>query len=89
MKRDTWILAGGLVAGAAIGIVAGMLLAPEKGSVTRSRITGKGEDLVDELADQLKEIVDEMNEKINAVRTGLAACAGEQNKQPDTSGKPA
>jgi gas vesicle protein len=39
----------GILAGATLGVLAGILLAPEKGSDTRKRILKKGEGLVDEL----------------------------------------
>ena len=37
----------GTLAGLAIGAIAGILFAPEKGSVTRKQIMDKGDDLVD------------------------------------------
>ena len=40
----------GVLAGVAIGAVLGILLAPEKGSVTRKQILGKGEDYADRLS---------------------------------------
>ena len=33
-----------LIAGAAIGVVAGILLAPDKGAVTRAKLKAKGKD---------------------------------------------
>jgi len=44
----------GVMAGVAIGAVLGILLAPEKGSVTRNQILGKGKDYADQLAGQLE-----------------------------------
>lgn len=43
----------GVLAGVAIGAVLGILLAPEKGSVTRNQILGKGEDYADQFATKL------------------------------------
>lgn len=43
----------GVLAGVAIGAVLGILLAPEKGSVTRKQILGKGEDYAEQFADKL------------------------------------
>ena len=45
----------GTLAGAALGAIAGILLAPEKGSVTRKQIMDKGDDLVDELKSKYDE----------------------------------
>ena len=39
----------GSLAGLAIGAIAGILLAPEKGSITRKKIMDKGDDYADEL----------------------------------------
>ena len=57
-----------LLTGFALGMLAGMLLAPEKGSETRKKITQKGKDLknkfnefVDSLHDKAEEVKDEVS----------------------------
>ena len=48
-------LIGGLLAGAALGVAIGMLLAPSSGANTRKKIVKGSEDLVDELKSQVEE----------------------------------
>ncbi len=48
----------GLVAGAAIGAVAGILLAPDKGSETRKKISSKSGDLADNVKTSFGEFID-------------------------------
>jgi gas vesicle protein len=48
----------GLLLGAVTGAVAGILLSPEKGSVTRNRLLRKKEEYTDTLSEFLSEIFD-------------------------------
>lgn len=50
----------GFVAGAAVGALAGILLAPDKGSNTRSKISGKAGDLTDSLKNSFNSFVDDL-----------------------------
>ncbi len=45
----------GLILGAAAGVVAGLLLAPEKGSVTREKLKKKAQDFSEEFEGKAKE----------------------------------
>ena len=79
----------GFVAGAAVGALAGILFAPDKGSKTRKKISGKAEDISDSLKssfddfmEQLKkayntgkEEADELGEKAKAKMNSLKADA--------------
>jgi len=49
--------------GAAAGAIAGVLFAPDKGSVTREKIKEAGEDLKDTFKDKFNEFVDSVKEK--------------------------
>jgi gas vesicle protein len=49
--------------GAAAGAIAGILFAPDKGSVTREKIKEAGEDLKDTFKDKFNEFVDSVKEK--------------------------
>jgi len=51
------------LAGLAVGAIAGILLAPEKGSTTRKQIRDKGNDYVDDLKSKLDEISDLLKDK--------------------------
>lgn len=57
----------GVLAGVAIGALAGVLLAPEKGSVTRKKILAKGEDYADALREKFEEYMDDISERIDTV----------------------
>jgi gas vesicle protein len=48
----------GVLAGAAVGALAGVLFAPEKGSKTRRQIARKGEEFADTLQEKLDEAMD-------------------------------
>lgn len=50
--------------GLAIGIAIGVLIAPEKGTETRRKLSAKGK----ELKDQFNDFVDSMAEKIDSLR---------------------
>jgi gas vesicle protein len=82
MKNGTRNAVLGFVAGAATGTLAGLLIAPEKGSKTRKKISKKVNNVskdvtdtlnekVDNLKDQVTEIINEM--KGNKVNTGEKA----------------
>jgi len=58
----------GLLAGVAAGALLGILFAPEKGSVTRKKITRKGEDFADGLTEKFNEFVDTVSEKFDDVK---------------------
>jgi gas vesicle protein len=61
MKTGKVIL--GILAGAGIGALVGMLYAPEKGSTTRKNIVDKKDDLADSLKGKLNEYVDSYAKK--------------------------
>ena len=57
MKASNIVL--GILAGAAVGAVLGVLFAPDKGSNTRRKITRKGEDMVEDLKDKANLLAEE------------------------------
>ena len=58
----------GTLAGLAIGSIAGILFAPEKGSKTRKQIMAKGNDYVDELKSKLDEFSDSVKERFESTK---------------------
>lgn len=56
------------MAGVAAGALIGILLAPDKGSVTREKMMKKGEDYADAVKDRFNEIIDNVSEKFEQVR---------------------
>jgi gas vesicle protein len=65
MKATNVLL--GVLVGAAIGAVAGVLFAPHKGSTTRQLIADKGEDYVDDLKEKLSDLSDVISDKYNGI----------------------
>lgn len=63
MKSTGKILAA-VLAGAAIGAIVGILLAPDKGSETRKKISEEGKRLADDVKDKFRK----GKEKLNALK---------------------
>jgi len=58
----------GVLAGIAVGSLLGVLFAPDKGSVTRKKISQKSHDLKEELTEKFNEFLDDVNEKLEQVK---------------------
>lgn len=58
----------GVLAGLAAGALAGILFAPEKGSVTRKNITNKGEDYMDDLKEKFDDLVASVSKKFETMK---------------------
>jgi len=56
------------LAGLAIGAIAGILFAPEKGSITRKQIIYKGDDYVGKLKSKFDEFRDSLTEKFESTK---------------------
>jgi len=61
-----------LLAGVAAGALLGILFAPEKGSVTRKKITKKAEDYADGLKEKFNEFVDDISGKFEEIKEEVA-----------------
>ena len=64
MKKSTSNAIFGFIAGAAAGALAGILLAPDKGTKTRKKISKKVKDTSDQVTSTLGEKVDYVKDKI-------------------------
>jgi gas vesicle protein len=62
MRTDKVVL--GTLIGLAMGAIAGILLAPEKGSVLRKQIMDKSDGYLDELKSKMNEFADSLTQKI-------------------------
>jgi gas vesicle protein len=57
----------GVLGGVAAGALLGVLFAPDKGEVTRKKISQKGDDYADALKEKFNEYLDKISEKIDDV----------------------
>ncbi len=67
----------GILAGAAVGALAGILLAPDKGSNTRKKISGKVNDVKDSLKGQFDEAVEIVKNKYGNVKQEVEDAASQ------------
>ena len=73
----------GVLAGAATGVLLGVLFAPAKGTVTRRSIVRKSERQVDELKDKFNEFIDSITEKFDRVKEEVVDFAEEAMAKSD------
>ncbi|NCT08998.1 MAG: YtxH domain-containing protein [Flavobacteriia bacterium] len=71
----------GTLAGLAIGAIAGILFAPEKGSKTRKQIMDKGDGYVEDLKSKFDEMLDTLTEKFEHSKNEAKSFA---NKSQET-----
>ena len=65
LTNDPKNLIGGFIAGAAVGIAIGMLLAPNEGSRTRQKLVDGSVKLKDNLVGTVNESIDKLKEQFN------------------------
>ncbi len=67
MNAGKFILS--IAVGVAAGAVLGVLLAPDKGSETRRKISEKSNEYADELKDKFNDFIENMIDKFDTVKT--------------------
>ncbi|PSR28491.1 YtxH domain-containing protein [Sulfobacillus thermosulfidooxidans] len=67
MNDRTWDRLSGLVVGAALGVLAGILLAPSAGSETRGSIKKKTQDSLDQIQKNVRDIRESLTQKGQAL----------------------
>lgn len=75
MKSAKIIL--GTLAGVAIGVQIGLLIAPEKGKTTRKKLSKKGEGYLKEANSQFDHLVKGVNERLDKMNKNITAVAEE------------
>jgi gas vesicle protein len=73
----------GVLAGMAAGAALGVLFAPEKGTVTRRRISRKGEDLADSIEEMTEAMEDRIEQKFDELVDALNDRTTRQKNHPD------
>ena len=71
----------GILAGAAVGAILGILFAPDKGSETRKKIAEKGTDLTDNIKTKASEYADIVSEKYDKVKEKIMGDGKEMYNQ--------
>ncbi len=74
MKADSKVVLG-LLAGAAIGAIAGILFAPDKGSETRKKITKNTSEMGDQLKDTFNDFIDTVKDKYRSAKNEVEEVA--------------
>lgn len=77
----------GTLAGLAIGAIAGILFAPEKGSTTRKQILNKGGEYTDELISKFDDLFDALMEKYGAAKKETEKMVSQGNEKYEDAKK--
>ncbi len=74
----------GFVAGAAVGALAGILLAPEKGADTRQKISSKTSDLADSVKTSFGDFIDQVKNSYSKAGSAAEDLASKATSKANT-----
>jgi len=77
----------GVLAGLAAGALLGILFAPEKGSVTRKKMSKKAEDYADGLKEKFNEFLDNISEKFEDMKEEVSDLTEQSEVKPGKTKK--
>jgi gas vesicle protein len=77
----------GLLAGVAAGALLGILFAPDKGSVTRKKMSKKAEKYGEDLKEKFNEFVDDISEKFGEVEEEISDFVEPKKSRTETAKK--
>jgi gas vesicle protein len=77
----------GVLAGIAVGATLGVLFAPEKGSVTRKKISDKGEDYSESLKEKFNEFLDGITDKYEKIKEDVSDFSKQANSHSNAAEK--
>jgi len=78
---NTGKLIVGIFAGVAVGAALGVLFAPNKGSVTRKKISRKGSDMTEDLHDKFSELIETLTSKFEDLKAEAAHMADKVSRK--------
>jgi gas vesicle protein len=70
--NNTTKIIGAILVGAAVGVVIGMLMAPDKGSETRKKLADDANDMAHGAEEEIKEVIDTIKKKVSEMEKTLS-----------------
>ncbi|MEO8761311.1 MAG: YtxH domain-containing protein [Bacteroidia bacterium] len=80
MSSNNTKIIGALLLGAAVGVAIGILLAPDKGSETRKKMSEGATDLANDAEEEIKDVIDALKKKITEMENTLSNGLDEAKK---------